>query len=86
MAENTNKTTALNNAVSQIEKTFGKGSIMKLGGKEVVQIPSISSGCIALDIITGIGGYPRSSRLSVDPECPSGHPGKDHRGAPLEVF
>ena len=65
MAENTNKTTALNNAVSQIEKQFGKGSIMKLGGKEVVQIPAISSGCIALDIISGIGGYPRGRVIEV---------------------
>ena len=59
MSEGTNKKTALNNAVSQIEKQFGKGSIMKLGGKEVVRLPAISSGCIALDIVTGIGGYPR---------------------------
>ena len=65
MAENTNKTTALNNAVSQIEKTFGKGSIMKLGGKEAVQIAAISSGCIALDIITGIGGYPRGRVIEI---------------------
>ena len=65
MAENTNKTAALNNAVSQIEKQFGKGSIMKLGGKEVVQIPAISSGCIALDIITGIGGYPRGRVIEI---------------------
>jgi recombination protein RecA len=65
MAESTNKTIALNNAVSQIEKQFGKGSIMKLGGKEVVQIPAISSGCIALDIITGIGGYPRGRVIEI---------------------
>ena len=65
MAESTNKTTALNNAVSQIEKQFGKGSIMKLGGKEVVQIPAISSGCIALDIISGIGGYPRGRVIEI---------------------
>ena len=65
MAESTNKLTALNNAVSQIEKQFGKGSIMKLGGKEVVQIPAISSGCIALDIITGIGGYPRGRVMEI---------------------
>jgi recombination protein RecA len=65
MAENINKITALNNAVSQIEKQFGKGSIMKLGGKEVVQIPAISSGCIALDIISGIGGYPRGRVIEI---------------------
>ena len=65
MAEISNKTTALNNAVSQIEKQFGKGSIMKLGGKEVVQIPAISSGCIALDIISGIGGFPRGRVIEI---------------------
>jgi recombination protein RecA len=65
MAESANKTTALNNAVSQIEKQFGKGSIMKLGGKEVVQIPAISSGSIALDIISGIGGFPRGRVIEV---------------------
>src|SRR5512137_550507 len=65
MAESTNKTTALNNAVSQIEKQFGKGSIMKLGGKEVVQIPAISSGSIALDIISGIGGFPRGRVIEI---------------------
>jgi len=65
MAESANKTTALNNAVSQIEKQFGKGSIMKLGGKEVVQIPAISSGSIALDIISGIGGFPRGRVIEI---------------------
>ena len=59
MSEVTNKKTALNNAVSQIERQFGKGSIMQMGGKEVVRLPAISSGCLPLDIITGIGGYPR---------------------------
>ena len=59
MSEVTNKKTAVNNAVSQIERQFGKGSIMQLGGKEVVRLPAISSGCLPLDIVTGIGGYPR---------------------------
>ncbi len=65
MAESSNKTAALNNAVSQIEKQFGKGSIMKLGGKEVVQVPAISSGSIALDIISGIGGFPRGRVIEI---------------------
>ena len=57
---NTNqKISAINNAVSQIEKEFGKGSIMQLGSKDVVNIPAISSGCLSLDIISGIGGFPR---------------------------
>lgn len=57
---NTNqKVSAIKNAVSQIEKEFGKGSIMQLGSKDVVNIPAISSGCLSLDIISGIGGFPR---------------------------
>ena len=57
---NTNqKVSAIKNAVSQIEKEFGKGSIMQLGSKNVVNIPAISSGCLSLDIISGIGGFPR---------------------------
>jgi len=54
-----NKLKALDNAVSQIEKQFGKGAIMKLGNTDAVRIPAISSGCLSLDRITGIGGYPR---------------------------
>ncbi len=57
---NTNqKISAINNAVSQIEKQFGKGSIMKLGSKDIVSFPAISSGCLSFDIISGIGGFPR---------------------------
>ena len=65
MAESSNKITALSNAVSQIEKQFGKGSIMKLGGTEVVRVPAISSGSIALDIISGIGGFPRGRVIEI---------------------
>ncbi len=65
MAEASNKQSALNNAVSQIEKQFGKGSIMKLGGKEVVRIPAIPTGSLALDVITGIGGYPRGRVIEI---------------------
>jgi len=59
MSENNQKTNAINNAVSQIEKQFGKGSIMRLGGDDIVKVPAISSGCLSFDIITGIGGFPR---------------------------
>ena len=51
---------ALNSALFQIEKQFGKGSIMKLGEKDaVVNIPSVSSGSITLDLAIGIGGVPK---------------------------
>jgi recombination protein RecA len=65
MADANNRQSALNSAVSQIEKQFGKGSIMKLGGKEVVRIPAIPTGSLALDVITGIGGYPRGRVIEI---------------------
>lgn len=59
------KTKALDAALSQIERAFGKGSIMKLGQDEVVQVESISSGSIGLDIGLGIGGLPRGRIVEV---------------------
>ena len=59
------KAAAVNNAVSQIEKQFGKGSIMKLGSDSVVNIPAISTGSLSLDIITGVGGFPRGRVVEV---------------------
>ena len=53
------KEAAINNAISQIEKQFGKGAIMKLGGDSAVKVPAISTGCLSFDIISGIGGFPR---------------------------
>jgi len=59
MSEMNQRESALKNAVSQIEKQFGKGSIMQLGSKSLEDIPVISTGCLSLDIITGVGGLPR---------------------------
>ena len=61
MADNSNeKLRSLTATLGQIEKQFGKGSILRLGSKEaVVQIGSISSGSISLDAALGIGGFPR---------------------------
>jgi recombination protein RecA len=53
------KESAIKNAVSQIEKQFGKGAIMQLGGQTKIEVPVISTGCLSLDIITGVGGLPR---------------------------
>jgi len=56
----TNKTKALNMALGQIEKQFGKGSVMRLGDAGVVQqIEAVSTGSLGLDIALGIGGLPR---------------------------
>lgn len=56
---------ALEMALRQIEKQFGKGSIMKLGENTSMQVETISSGSIALDIALGIGGYPRGRVIEV---------------------
>ena len=60
-----NKLKAIENAMSQIEKQFGKGSIMKLGEHSTLNIDSISTGCLDLDIALGIGGVPRGRIIEV---------------------
>jgi recombination protein RecA len=56
---------ALEMALRQIEKQFGKGSIMKLGESQHTQVEVVSSGALALDIALGIGGYPRGRIIEV---------------------
>lgn len=56
---------ALDNALRQIEKQFGKGSIMKLGESTHMQVETISTGSLALDIALGIGGFPRGRIIEV---------------------
>src|SRR5687767_15443470 len=57
---------AIEIAVGQIEKQFGKGSIMRLGGKDAIAvIPSISTGAVSLDYALGIGGVPRGRVIEV---------------------
>ena len=56
---------AVDSAMSQIERQFGKGSIMKLGSRPIVDIPVISTGSIALDRALGIGGFPRGRVVEV---------------------
>jgi recombination protein RecA len=60
-----NKSKALEFAVAQIEKNHGKGSIMKLGDKNVIQIESIPSGALSLDLALGIGGYPKGRIVEI---------------------
>lgn len=60
-----NKLKAIENAMSQIEKQFGKGSIMKLGEHSTLNIDSISTGCLDLDIALGIGGVPRGRIIEI---------------------
>ncbi len=63
--ENMDKNKALEAAVSQIERAFGKGSVMRLGQRDSVATEVISSGSISLDIALGIGGLPRGRVIEV---------------------
>ena len=55
----------LETAISQIERQFGKGSIMKMDGSTVGQFPAVSAGNLALDIALGIGGLPRGRIIEI---------------------
>jgi len=61
----TDRRAALEMALRQIEKQFGKGSIMKLGESTHMQVETISSGSLALDIALGVGGFPRGRIVEV---------------------
>lgn len=65
MGENTEKKKALEMAMSQIEKQFGKGSVMKLGEFKAMEIEAIPTGALSLDIALGIGGVPRGRIVEV---------------------
>jgi len=61
-----NKQRAIESAVLQIEKQFGKGSVMKLGQKDVaIKVPAIPTGSIAFDSALGIGGFPRGRVVEI---------------------
>ncbi|MCF6334032.1 MAG: recombinase RecA, partial [Draconibacterium sp.] len=55
---NKDKLKALQLTMDKIEKSYGKGSIMRLGDRAIVDVPVISSGSIALDVAMGVGGFP----------------------------
>jgi recombination protein RecA len=65
MSTSLDKTKAVDSAMSQIERQFGKGAIMKLGSRPIVDVPVISSGSIALDRALGIGGFPRGRVIEI---------------------
>lgn len=66
MMTNKDKIKALDMAISQIERSFGKGAIMKLGAAEVAEgVQAIPTGSISLDIATGVGGYPRGRVIEI---------------------
>ncbi len=61
----TEKDKAVSTAMSQIERQFGKGSIMKLGNKEVPEVPVVPTGSLGLDKALGIGGLPKGRVVEV---------------------
>ena len=63
--ENKEKNKALDAAISQITDNFGKGSVMKLGQKKAMDIESISTGSLSLDLALGIGGLPRGIIIEI---------------------
>ena len=64
--DNENKNLALEGAISQIEKNFGKGSVMKLGENDQnIDIQSVSTGSLGLDIALGIGGFPKGRIIEI---------------------
>ncbi len=65
MAEEDKKRRAIDMAVTQIERQFGKGSIMKLGSRASLVVPIISSGSLAVDAALGVGGFPRGRVVEI---------------------
>ncbi len=65
MSTSADKEKALESALAQVERQFGKGAIMKLGSKEVMEVPVISTTSLSLDKALGIGGLPRGRVVEV---------------------
>ncbi len=65
MADSTNREAAIGQAISQIEKQFGRGSIMKMGDDRIMDLPAISTGSLSLDLALGIGGVPKGRVVEI---------------------
>ena len=75
MEKNTNKMKALEAALAQIEKQYGKGSVMKLGDKSAnMQIETVSTGSLSLDLALGLGGVPKGRIVEIYGPESSGKP------------
>ena len=61
----TNKEKALEAALTQIDRQFGKGTVMRMGDRKLESIPSVSTGSIGLDVALGIGGLPRGRIVEI---------------------
>jgi len=65
LKEEESKSKAIDMAVTQIEKLFGKGSIMRMGEKPIEAVPVVSTGSLSLDIALGVGGLPRGRVIEI---------------------
>lgn len=65
MSDNSEKLKALQLTIDKLEKTYGKGTIMKLSDEMVVDVPAIPTGSIGLDIALGVGGIPRGRVVEI---------------------
>ena len=65
---NAEKLKALQLTIDKLEKTYGKGAVMKLSDNKVLDIPAISTGSLGLDMALGIGGIPRGRVIEI--YCP----------------
>ncbi len=65
MAEKDEKLKALQLTIDKLEKTYGKGTVMKLSDERVIDVPAISTGSLGLDIALGVGGIPRGRVIEI---------------------
>ena len=63
MSENSEKLKALQLTLDKLDKTYGKGTVMKLSDERVIDVPAIPTGSLGLDIALGIGGFPEEGSL-----------------------
>ena len=63
--KNADKAALIQDTIARIEKLYGKGSIMRLGDRQIVPVDVISSGCLTLDLALGIGGWPRGRIVEI---------------------
>jgi recombination protein RecA len=65
MADDKERAKAIEAALAQIDKQFGKGSIMRLGSREKIEVPAIPTGALSLDVALGVGGMPRGRVIEI---------------------
>ena len=65
LKDTNSKDQLLNEALKQIEKQYGKGAVMKLGDRALVEVDVISSGSLSIDNVLGVGGFPRGRIIEI---------------------